>query len=41
MKNLNVLYEDNHLIFIEKPVNVPTQADISGDEDVLTMVKAI
>lgn len=40
MKSLNVLYEDNHLIFIEKPVNVPTQADISGDEDVLTMVKA-
>lgn len=34
-----VLYEDNHLLVVEKPVNVPVQADISGDEDLLTICK--
>lgn len=37
---LNVLYEDNHLIFVDKPVNVPVQEDESQDMDLLTMVKA-
>ncbi len=37
---LNVLYEDNHLLVVEKPVNVPVQADASGDEDLLSMVRA-
>jgi len=36
---LKVLYEDNHIIVVEKPVNVPTQQDKTGDEDLLTMVK--
>lgn len=36
---LSVLYEDNHIIVIEKPVNIPVQEDSSGDIDVLTMVK--
>ena len=27
MQNLNVLYEDNHIIVVEKPVNIPSQAD--------------
>ncbi len=33
------LYEDNHLLVIVKPVNVPSQADISGDPDVLTLLR--
>lgn len=34
--NIRVLYEDNHLLVVEKPANVPVQADASGDEDLLT-----
>lgn len=34
-----VLYEDNHLIVVVKPVNVPTQEDNSRDPDLLTIVK--
>ncbi|WP_410768490.1 RluA family pseudouridine synthase [Fontibacillus sp. BL9] len=34
-----ILYEDNHLLGIEKPVNVPTQEDASGDPDLLTLLK--
>ena len=36
---LNVLYEDNHVIVVIKPQNVPTQEDSSKDIDMLTMVK--
>lgn len=39
MNKLNVLYEDNHIIVAVKPANIPSQADISGDIDMLTMVK--
>ena len=34
-----VVYEDNHLLVVSKPVNVPVQADQSGDEDLLTALK--
>ena len=37
---MNILYEDNHLIVAVKPHNIPSQADISGDEDMLTLLKA-
>lgn len=37
---MNVLYEDNHLLVVEKPYGVPSQADISGDDDMLTLCKA-
>lgn len=37
--SINVLYEDNHLLMVEKPVNVPVQADDSKDEDLLSMLK--
>lgn len=36
---INVIYEDNHLLVVEKPINIPVQADISGDLDFLTMLK--
>ncbi len=39
MEKLTVLYEDNQIIVVLKPHNVPTQADASGDEDMLSMVK--
>lgn len=34
-----ILYEDNHLLLVEKPVNIPVQADSSGDLDLLTLLK--
>lgn len=37
--NLNVIYEDNHIIVVEKPFNVPSQADSSRDIDMVTLVK--
>ena len=40
MKNkLNVLYEDNHLIVVEKPFNILSQADDTNDLDMLTIIK--
>ena len=36
---MRVLYEDNHLLVVEKPANVPVQADASGDEDLLSACK--
>ena len=39
MENLNVLYEDNHIIVVVKPVNIPSQGDKTGDEDMLTIIK--
>ena len=37
---VKVIYEDNHLLVVEKPVNVPMQEDSSKDEDLLSMAKA-
>ncbi|HLU21195.1 MAG TPA: RluA family pseudouridine synthase [Bacillaceae bacterium] len=37
--NVPVLFEDNHLLFVEKPVNVPVQEDSSRDMDLLTFLK--
>ncbi len=39
MSELNVIYEDNHIIVVEKPVNIPSQGDKTGDIDILTLVK--
>ena len=36
---VDVIYEDNHILVCTKPQNIATQADISGDEDMLTKVK--
>jgi 23S rRNA pseudouridine1911/1915/1917 synthase len=40
MDTLHIVYEDNHIIVVIKPVNIPTQADKSGDLDMLTLVKS-
>ena len=39
MQKLNVLFEDNHIIVVEKIVNIPSQADKTGDLDMLTIIK--
>ena len=37
---INIIYEDNHLLVVEKPVNIPVQSDDSKDDDLLTILKA-
>ena len=36
---IDVLYEDNHLLAVVKPPNLPVQADCSGDDDLLSIMK--
>ena len=36
---VGVVYEDNHLLVVVKPPNMPTQADASGDPDLHTTMK--
>lgn len=36
---INIIYEDNHLLVVEKPINIPVQADSSHDLDFLTILK--
>lgn len=38
--NLNILYEDNHLLVAIKPANMPMQSDASYDLDLLSYLKA-
>lgn len=35
----HILYEDNHLLVVVKPCNMPTQEDRSGDPDLLSTLK--
>ena len=39
MENLKVIYEDNHIIVVEKKTNIPSQSDKTNDIDMLTIVK--
>ena len=39
MQELKVIYEDNHIIVVVKPINIPSQADKTGDIDMLTIIK--
>lgn len=39
MKDLKVIYEDNHIIIVEKPPNIPSQADKTQDMDMITIIK--
>lgn len=36
---MKVIYEDNHLLVIDKPENIPSQLDESGDLDVVGLAK--
>lgn len=38
-KELQVIYEDNHIMVVIKPNNIPTQADESNDIDMLTIIR--
>lgn len=35
----DIVFEDNHLLVVNKPVNIPVQADKSGDQDLLSELK--
>lgn len=37
--NVHVIYEDNHMICVEKPRGILSQSDISGDKDLLSEIK--
>lgn len=37
---IEIIYEDNHLLVINKPVGIPVQADASGDEDLQSVLKS-
>lgn len=39
MQNLKIIFEDNHIIVVEKIPNIPSQADKTGDIDMITLVK--
>ena len=39
MEQIKVIYEDNHIIVVQKPVNIPSQADKTGDIDMLFLIK--
>ena len=39
MQDLKVLFEDNHIIVVEKSPNIPSQADKTEDIDMLSIVK--
>ncbi len=35
-----IIFEDNHLLVVEKPRNIPAQADRTNDPDMLTLLKS-
>lgn len=39
MENINIIYEDNHLLVVEKKPNIPIQQDSSKDIDMLNILK--
>ena len=39
MEDVPILYEDNCVLVVCKPQNLPSQADVSGDVDLLTLLK--
>ena len=39
LPKINIIYEDNHLLVVEKPINIPVQEDDSKDLDLITIIK--
>ena len=39
LPKINILYEDNHLLVVIKPKNIPVQKDKSNDTDLLSILK--
>ena len=39
LPKINIIYEDNHLLVVEKPINIPVCKDESKDIDLLTILK--
>ena len=39
MENLKIIYEDNHIIVVEKTPNIPSQSDKTNDVDMLSIIK--
>lgn len=39
MENIKVIYEDNHIIVVEKKPNIPSQEDKTEDISMLTIIK--
>ena len=38
-KNIKIIYEDNHLLVVDKPEGMLSQEDITKDLDILTLLK--
>ncbi|OMK69561.1 hypothetical protein BER44_004035 [Clostridioides difficile] len=36
---IKVIYEDNHLLVVEKPVNILSQGDNTNDKDMVNLLK--
>ncbi len=39
LPKINIIYEDNHLLVVEKPINIPVCEDKSQDIDLLNILK--
>ena len=39
MQDLKIIYEDNHIIVVEKKPNIPSQSDKTENLDMLTIIK--
>ena len=37
--DINIIYEDNHLLVVDKPEGILSQEDITKDLDILTVLK--
>lgn len=36
---IKVIYEDNHLLVVEKPVNILSQGDNTNDKDMVNLLR--
>ena len=39
LQKINIIFEDNHLLVVEKPINIPVCEDESRNEDLLSILK--